>query len=981
MSRPSSRCRFFERRPWGRGDWAALAAWTLVIVAFFFDVVAMRGALFYFDISEINYPYRAFFADELKAGRFSRWCPGIYCGLPLFSESQAGYLHPFKYLLYPWLETWQALNLDTVLSVWLTGVGTYLWLRRHVGPAGALTGAAIFGLSGYTWGHLIHTSMINALPSVPFIVWGLEASWTSGRWRGAVVGGLALACQVFAGHLQDALFSVMLVGLYASFRFVSAPGRAERRGVLPAAFTLVLVGVLVSAVQWIPSKELLDRSPRAGGLDYRELVFGSWHPELLPTLVVREAYGTRARDTGWLNGYYPYHEMNTYVGLIAMVLAVVGAGGPVRRDRWANFWVMLIGLGGILMLGKFTFLFDRAPQIPILGSSREPVRFHIWVALGVAALAAVGVERLGRPVAVSLRGGLILAGVLVVLSIPIAIGIYHPVWTAPRRWTEPYHIDRYRWLGRELAIAVVRTAVIAALGWWVARKAAGSDDPGHRRRWAACLPLLVMADLLGAHWYDVVTVTPRYWTEPPVTATKVRSDPTLIRVFGIADKASGEPGYASEAIDFLSVRDALDWSLPPVWHLATSKGVTPMYSRRLFEFGDPLGTSRSFPWRFDLEGVTHFLTGIHKPESRAKYVDLVNRRLFPDGQPRARIVGRPAYAADERQALSLFQASNPDVLRERAIVEDPSRPLPSASPATGKAVIVEDLPDRIVVEADLDSPGYLVLSDTYEPGWKATANGQPVTVRPANLAFRAVYLATGHHTVRFDYEGAAIIRRNPEALPRARIMGRPVYAPDARQARELLVELGNQNRLRDHLIVEDPTRPLPPSATPKGTAQIVEDLPERVVIEAELDSPGYLLLADTYDPGWTATDDGRPAPIRPAYLAFRAVYLTAGRHAVVFTYRPAGFAAGLWLSGQGLLLGLVLSLMPGRPFPPDPDHVVLGWPTWWRTAWFLLLAAIVLASTLSIRPGGRLEVNQRWWRSVHSFTWGAGRAAMKENRR
>ena len=150
--------------------------------------VSLRRALFYFDITEINYPYRAFFAEELRAGRFSRWCPGLYCGMPLFSESQAGYLHPLKYLLYPWLQTWQAFNLDTVLSVWLTGVGTYCWLRRHVGPAGALTGAAIFGSSGYVWGHLIHTSMINALASVPLVIWGLESSWASGRWRGVVLG-------------------------------------------------------------------------------------------------------------------------------------------------------------------------------------------------------------------------------------------------------------------------------------------------------------------------------------------------------------------------------------------------------------------------------------------------------------------------------------------------------------------------------------------------------------------------------------------------------------------------------------------------------------------------------------------------------------------------------------------------------------------------------------------------------------------------
>ncbi len=178
----------FERAPGAGATWSALLVWTLAIAAFFWDVVSLRGALFYFDITEINYPYRAFFAEELRAGRFSRWCPGLYCGLPLYSESQAGYLHPLKYLLYPWLATWQAFNLDTVLSVWLTGVGTYLWLRRHVGPAGALTGAAVFGPSGYVWGHLIHTSMINALASVPFVIWGLEWSWSSGRWRGAVLG-------------------------------------------------------------------------------------------------------------------------------------------------------------------------------------------------------------------------------------------------------------------------------------------------------------------------------------------------------------------------------------------------------------------------------------------------------------------------------------------------------------------------------------------------------------------------------------------------------------------------------------------------------------------------------------------------------------------------------------------------------------------------------------------------------------------------
>ena len=847
---PTEPAAFFERRPWGRGDVAALAVWTLVIAAFFWDVIGLRGALFYFDITEINYPYRAFFADELKAGRFSRWCPGLFCGLPLFSESQAGYLHPFKYLFYPWLETWKALNLDTVLSIWLTGVGTYLWLRRHVGAAGALTGAAILGLSGYTWGHVIHTSMINALASVPFVIWGLESSWSSGRWRGTVLAGLALACQVFAGHLQDALFSVMLVGLYGLYRAATPSARGERARTQWSAAIVVVVGVLVSAVQWVPSKELLDRSPRAGGLSYDDLVFASWHPELLPTLVVREAYGTRARDTSWMNGYYPYHEMNAYMGLIAMALAVVGACGPARRDRWANFWVLLVGVGAVLMLGKFTFLYDRANQIPILGSSREPVRFSLWVSLGVAALAAVGVERLARPGEVSLRGGLILAGVLVAVSVPILIWIYHPVWTEPNRWNSPYHVDRYRWLGRQLFISGLRTAVLAAMGWWAARSAARAARPSLRLRWAAALPALVIADLLGAHWSDVVTVTERYWTVPPVTVPYLRTDPGLVRVFGLADKASGEPGYASETVDFLPVRDALDWSLPIVWQVATSKGTTPMYSRRLFRFGDPLGVSRSFPWRFDLEGDTHFLRGKRgKPERGEKEV------------------------------------------------------------------------------------------------------------------------------------GAVYVRRNPGALPRARIVGRPAFASSEQQALDLLVDLGNQNQLRDRVIVEDPSSPLPSTAPARGQARIVEDLPERVVVEADLQSPGYLVLADTYDPGWTATVNDQPAAIRPAYVAFRAVYLKGGHHTVIFSYQPAGFGLGLLLSACGIALSLALGFLPLRPVPVGPDHTPLGWPGRWRTAWFLGLAAIVLASSVSIGPGPRVLLHSRWKQSAHTFTWGAGIAAMKQNRR
>jgi hypothetical protein len=838
--------RLFDVRRWGVWDLFALLVWTVAIGGFFWEIVGLRRALFYFDITEINYPYRAFLADELRAGRWSRWCPGLYSGLPLYSESQAGYLHPLKYLLYPWMETWKAFNFDTVLSIWLAGAGTYAWLRRHVGPAGALSGAAIFASSGYVWGHLIHTSMINALASVPFVVWGLEVSWARGRWRGVVLAGVALAFQVFAGHLQDSLLLIGLIVCYGIYRAATEATLGSRLQALVMALSLVGLGLLLSALQWVPSKELLDRSPRAGGLSWAELTFASWSPELLPTVVVREAYGTRARDTDWMDGFYPYHEMNTYVGLIAIVLAAIGARGAAQRDRWVNFWVILIAAGLLLMLGRFTCIFDFAHRVPVLGSSREPVRFHLWVSIGVAALAAVGVERIGRPGRVSLRNGLVLAGVLCALAIPILIYAYAPVWTEPKRWTQPYHLARYRWLGHELVMASLRTGLLAALAWLVASRAARSATQEGRSRWAALLPILVLTDLLWAHREDVPGVIPGYWTDPPTSARRLRADPTVVRVFGIGDKSAGEPGYASEPVDFMAVRDPLDWSLPLVWHLASSKGNTPMISRRLFDFS----LHAAGRMRFDLESDTHILTG--------------------------------------RRHKSEFA------------------PLPSAK------------------------------------------------------------------------AGAAFIHRNPTALPRARLAGRPVYVADQTRAIETLDRLGTA--LSDYLVVEDPARPLAQDARVSGTARIVEDLPERVVVATSAAMPAYLVLADTFDPGWSATVDGRPSPIRPAYVAFRAVFLPPGEHTVVFRYRPAGFNLGLGLSVCGIVAGLLLWFWPARLRRLAPDHMELSWPPRWRVRLFQALLGVVLVSAIGIGPGGRIALNSRWRTGFHRFTWGSGTEAMRVNR-
>jgi uncharacterized membrane protein YfhO len=82
--------------------------------------------------------------------------------------------------------------------------------------------------------------------------------------------------------------------------------------------------------------------------------------------------------------------------------------------------------------------------------------------------------------------------------------------------------------------------------------------------------------------------------------------------------------------------------------------------------------------------------------------------------------------------------------------------------------------------------------------------------------------------------------------------------------------------------------------------RITHDSPQRVVIEAELQEPGLLILADTYYPGWTATvtTDGRSnqTAIYRTNRVLRGVWLAVGKQTIEFRYQPRSFYAGAIIS-------------------------------------------------------------------------------------
>ena len=78
--------------------------------------------------------------------------------------------------------------------------------------------------------------------------------------------------------------------------------------------------------------------------------------------------------------------------------------------------------------------------------------------------------------------------------------------------------------------------------------------------------------------------------------------------------------------------------------------------------------------------------------------------------------------------------------------------------------------------------------------------------------------------------------------------------------------------------------------------------------------PALAVFNEQYDQGWSATVDGRPAPVLRANLDMRALALAPGAHHIVMEYNPPGLLASmvLTLSSVLALLGLAFARRRGR---------------------------------------------------------------------
>jgi hypothetical protein len=449
-------------------DKAAAIAVTLAPVLYFLPALWQSKVLCPDDDLLQNVPFRVAAAHLMHSGYLPLWDPYIFSGMPLLATAQVGILYPLNWS-YLFFSPAMATNLMVISTYMVAGLGAYLYARR-IGAS--VTGAAITSLawqfSGAAIGQISHINIIQTSAILPWVLWSVEGYAAKGTFKRGALISVVVAIQFFAGHQQTFVNSLLLVTVYVVVMAIM--NRESLRRYL-TSFGFIAVGLLLSAVQILPTFELLRRSERSAAT-YEFFTSFSMPKRFIFTLLAPYIMGGgdgrlfRAPYVG--PPFYP--EMAGYVGVLTIMLAIIAVA--MKADARTRFWAAVAAICMLLAFGAYAplDLYKLIYYLPVLNLFRVPARHIMEVDFALAVLAGRGFtmltahrEKLRSRMIVLLSAGAVFFLTLLVVTVlrPAAFHLAREV---------PIGILRAPELFMPLAIAAVSAYVL----WRYARGKRGA---------------------------------------------------------------------------------------------------------------------------------------------------------------------------------------------------------------------------------------------------------------------------------------------------------------------------------------------------------------------------------------------------------------------------------------------------------------------------------------------------------------------------
>lgn len=399
-----------------RGEWVHVCGLIAVCGLLFAPMIFEGKVLFWADYFLQFYPFHQFARESFWHNSIPLWNPYTSGGMAFLGNLQSAVFYPLNavFLIVP---VHFGFGISALLHVALFGLFTYLLLRQwQVSKFGAFCGAATLMLSGFTVCRIEYPTILGAAVWLPLQLLLVDRIRYGCR-RSMLAFPLAVAVQLFAGHLQIAMMSLTVVFAYSLFiaptcnacdgeakgqardgSCVADSAAGKHRGTLPAVAFGILVGTLLSLPQLLPTLDCLRHSTRSD-TTFRFASVYSLPPWQLLTFLFPNAFGNPTHSFFW--GDANFWELTVYTGLLGWLAVPIAVA---HRQRTARFFLGVCVLSLLLAFGKFTPIYGALYRwLPGFQSFKGPGRFLYLYAFSISLLAGFGYHRLGQACDQTLR--------------------------------------------------------------------------------------------------------------------------------------------------------------------------------------------------------------------------------------------------------------------------------------------------------------------------------------------------------------------------------------------------------------------------------------------------------------------------------------------------------------------------------------------------------------------------------------------------
>jgi hypothetical protein len=707
------------------------------------------GGFVHHDQAVFVYPRQVFVDRSLKVDhQLPLWNPLTFSGHPFFAQTGSRLAYPPMLALSVLFVPITMHDAYLMVHVFLAGLTSFAMMKQfkvRFGPA-ILTGIA-WAFSSYGMLYYVLEMYAAVAALLPLAVLLVRRWYDQRSLASLMLGGLTLGLLYLGTSAELALMSFLFVGSYAGALAVSRlfgewrhSRPRQRAAVFVAPIAFSCCAVAVAAVGVVPFLQLSSQARRVP-IPYDELVRVYPPSRAVDFLSVFSPPGTP------LSGAHALSQqvfVGTFVAILALVALCTRRVG-VGMARTVAIVLVLFNLG--TPLTRFLYQFPGFESLH--GFSRTLFLFNFAVAvLGGVGLDIVLGKRL-RPTEVAMQ----------------ASAATHPL--PIRRHRIP--ADRWRTspaVRTVLSGGVVVVLVLATFAQ-LFQYGRGVNPPFQRRDPAQLLPSTPAIEASHA----VIGTGPGRGRVLPLVRQGAPIDIsyTLPGNTNMVQNLPSPIGYEPVLPDSTAVV-VRAISGEPIESIRTRRIHDSAVNAQIFSNGariDVLGRAGvaaliAAPGITDDEGwdavgaPTRGLRLVYEGPDGAVY-------RVVGAVARATVVAGELWTRSDDAALVRFMDPGFDS-RSQVILKGSPRPGQAVSSVGSNQAVPdarvdwhEDRPTSLRMTVSSPRPGWLVLLDSWDPGWKAEVDGREAAVVRANVGFRAVRVPAGTSTVSFSYEPASVV--------------------------------------------------------------------------------------------------------------------------------------------------------------------------------------------------------------------------------